>query len=495
LAFSKAPILELPIELPPRRSRKRSRSLYLQLKEAIVDGRLRPGLSLPPTRTLAAALGLSRNTIVAAYQALLSDGYLSSRHGSGTYVAPVTPLTKFRGVKAVNAARRHPSNRFWRSTAASVSKAFRASSQNPRFNFQVGMPDRTHFPFETWRRLSARALRAFARGPATRMHPQGRTALREAISKHVSYARALACEASDILVTTGAQQAFDLLARTLVTSGRTTVALEEPGYPMLRTAFMAAGARIAAIRVDEEGLIVDRLSKDTRVICVTPSHQFPLGVVMSLSRRVALLEFARARGAVIIEDDYDGEFRLGGHPVDALKTLDPGGLVFFVGTFSKCLFPSVRLGFIVAPRWAMTQLVTAKQVTDFYSPVHAQDTLAPFIAEGHLARHVRKMRRIYDERRQVLCNSLEECFGDLLQPILVPGGMHLTAWASSLAVETATLRAATEREIQLLPLSSLYSGRSPRPGIVFGYGVIDKQAIVEALALLRRSLDRKALPD
>lgn len=314
--------------------------------------------------------------------------------------------------------------------------------------------------------------------------------LREAISKHVSYARALACEADDIIVTTGAQQAFDLLARTLVMSGHTTVALEEPGYPMLRAAFIAAGAKIVPIRVDEEGLVVERLPKDTRVICVTPSHQFPLGVIMSLKRRAALLEFARVRGAVIIEDDYDGEFRVGGHPVDNLKTLDHAGQVFFVGTFSKCLFPSVRLGFVLAPTWAMKQLVTAKKISDFYSSVHAQDTLALFINGGHLAKHVRKMRKIYAERRQVLYDTIRSACGDLLRPILVPGGLHLTAFAKSVEVEAAIVDAAARLQIQLQPLSRLYVGRSARPGIVFGFGAIDKQAIAESVLLLGHALHR-----
>ena len=489
MVIPKAPLLEIPIVLAPAGSRNRSRSLYLQLKQAIITGRLRPALSLPSTRTLSVALGVSRNTVVAAYEALLSDGYLASRHGSGTYVAALTPIHNTRAPGARGAVPLR-SNRMWRCAAASLGRAVPARAQDSRYNFRVGISDRSLFPFEKWRQLSNRALRAFAREPTGRIHPQGRPLLREAIATHVSYARALRCQADNIVVTTGAQQAFDLLARTLVTPGRTTVALEEPGYPMLRAAFMVAGARIAPVRVDNEGLIVERLPKDTKIVCVTPSHQFPLGVVMSLNRRVALLEFARARGAVIIEDDYDGEFRAGGHPVDTLKTLDPAGLVFFIGTFSKCVFPAVRQGFILAPPWAMRQLEVAKQVSDFYSSVHTQDTLALFISEGHLARHVRKMRRIYDERRQALYNSLRGCFYDFLDPILVSGGLHLTAWASSLEIEEAIIEAAAEHHIHLQPLSGLYAGRSPKPGIVFGYGAIDKHAIDEGLSLLSRSFGR-----
>lgn len=487
MVISKAPLIELPIALAPKGSRIRSRSLYLQLKEAIVNGRLQPGVSLPSTRAFAAALGVSRNTILAAYQVLISDGYLASRQGSGTYVARVTPAA-VRRAGAADALRRYPSNPLLRSAAASLGKTFPGAAHDLRYNFRVGVPDKDHFPFAKWRSLAARALRAFERERGTRMDPQGRPELRDAIAKHVSYARALACEPGDIVVTTGAQQAFDLLARTLVTPGSTTVAIEEPGYPMLRAAFIAAGAKIAPIRVDDEGLTVDSLPKGAKVICVTPSHQFPLGVVMSLKRRVALLEFARKRGAVIIEDDYDGEFRVGGHPVDNLKTLDHSGHVFFVGTFSKCLFPSVRLGFILAPRGATKQLVTAKRISDFYSSVHAQDTLALFIGEGHLAKHVRKMRKVYAERHDTLYDILRSVYRDWLSPIPVPGGLHLTAFAKSAEAETLIVDAAARLQIQLQPLSRLYAGRSPRPGIVFGIGAIDEQEISKSLLLLRQAL-------
>jgi GntR family transcriptional regulator/MocR family aminotransferase len=489
LVFSKAPLFEVPITLAPKGSRTQSRSLYVQLKDAIISGRLQPGLSLPSTRTFAASLGVSRNTVVAAYQSLISDGYLYSRQGSGTYVARVTPLTTTRRAGPDDVARRYLSNPLLRDAAASLGRTFPATSQDLQYNFRVGLPDMSHFPFERWRLLATRALRAFAREPSTRVDHQGRQVLREAISKHVSYVRALGCEPNDIIVTTGAQQAFDLLARTLVTSGRTTVALEEPGYPMLRAAFIAAGARIAPVRVDKEGLIVDRLPKDAKVICVTPSHQFPLGVVMSLKRRTELLEFARLHGAVVIEDDYDGEFRVGGHPVDNLKTLDHAGRVFFVGTFSKCLFPSVRVGFILTPSWAMKQLVTAKQISDFLSSVHTQDTLALFISEGHLAKHIRKMRKIYAERRQVLYDTIQSAYRDFLTPIRAPGGLHLTAFAKSVKVEAAVIHAAAQLQIQLQPLSRLYVGRSPRPGLVFGYGAIDKQAIAKSLLLLSHTLN------
>ena len=491
MAFTGVPIFELPISVPPRGSRRRVHDLQGQLRAAILDGRLQTGLHMPPTRALAAALGISRNTVVAAYDLLSSEGYLTARRGAGTFVARLPAHASRRSTPVAAATRDHRLNAFWRRPSPLL--AHGAPRNVPVFNFRLGIPDKTLFPFETWRRLSARALRAFSKSPLAPLDLQGQPKLREAISKHVSLARAVACQPDDIVVTSGAQQAFDLIARILVTHGKTSVAVEEPGYPFSRDAFALAGARITPVRVDEEGLVVERLPNPTRIVCVTPSHQYPLGTVMSLRRRAALLEFARANDAVVVEDDYDGEFRFGGEPVDALQTLDRSGCVFYVGTFSKCLFPDIRLGFIVAPAWARQALISAKHLTDFHSPAPTQDTLAAFIAEGHLASHVRRMRRVYDDRRQLLIAKLRQDFGALLEPLPFPAGLHLTALAKSLADEERIVAQAARQGVKLCPLGPFYSAGSTRHGIVFGYGAIDDDAMVEGLDRLRRALNRPAM--
>lgn len=479
------PILDLPIILPPSGSRDLLGALHRQLRAAILDGRLRPGLRLPATRALASSLGVSRNTVVAAYDLLLSEAYLAGLPGSGTYVADVLPRYARKAARGKSAADRRL-NPFWRDAQYSSTAV---SSASQRYDFRVGLPDKALFPFHIWRRLSARALRALSKTPAFYAEPEGRPALREAIARHVSFARAVSCRPDDIVVTAGAQQGFDLLARILVVPGQTMVAMEEPGYRPMRETFAAAGAKIASVAVDREGLIVERLPADARVICVTPAHQFPLGSVMSARRRMALLQFAAARHAVVIEDDYDGEFRFGGRPLDALQTLDRADSVFYVGTFSKSLFPALRLGFVVSPPWARHALVAARQVTDWHGAVLAQDTLAAFIAEGHLARHVRKMRRVYGARRAALLAALKRHADGCLTPIASEAGLHLAAELTAKVRAEAVIAKAAELGIALQSIEGRARARVPNT-LLFGYGLIQAEQIDGAITRLAQVIDR-----
>jgi GntR family transcriptional regulator / MocR family aminotransferase len=483
---AKQAMLELAITLPPRGSGAVMRVLHKELRAAIVDGRLKPGLRLPSTRILAESWGVSRNTVMGAYDLLLSEGYLFARHGAGTYVAESLPVrVEPTAVVAEDVGTDIRLSPFWRSPPPYLDTPW--ASPNPGSSiFRLGVPDTESFPFHIWRRLLARALRAQSRSPAAYVEAEGRPLLREAIANHVSFARAVACRADDVVVTAGTQQAFDLLAKILVTPGRTTVALEDPGYPPQRAAFAAAGARLVAVPVDSEGLVVERLSPETRVICVTPSHQFPLGVAMTMRRRIELLEFARANGAVIIEDDYDGEFRFGSTPRDALQTLDRSGSVFYVGTFSKSLFPGIRLGFVVTPPWGRRALKTAKQCADWHSPVLEQDALASFIGEGHMARHVRKMRKLYAERREVTVSGLQTHFSQWLEPILSSGGLHLTALARNSVDVDAITRHARQRHMEVRSLQTYYAGENAQAGLVIGYGATAPEALVDGLLELRR---------
>ncbi|MBO6861899.1 MAG: PLP-dependent aminotransferase family protein [Alphaproteobacteria bacterium] len=475
------PIFEFPIELPPAGSRDLVRSLHQQLRDAILDGRLKPDLRLPPTRALAEGLGVSRNTAVAVYDMLLSEGYVEGRAGSGTYVADVRPRLerpKAPDRKPEDDTRLAP---FWRGKPP---PEFSPNARPPAFDFLSGYPDTTEFPFDIWNRLSGRAARALARQPAEAGDPAGEPGLRDAIANHISFARAVACSGDDIVVTAGARQAFDLLARVLVTPGQTEVALEDPGYAPTRNAFAAAGARIAPIPVDEDGLIVERIPPSVRVVCVTPSHQFPMGVTLSAKRRAALLDFAETFGASIIEDDYDSEFRLGGRPLDALQTLDQNGRVFYVGTFSKSMFPALRMGFVTVPDWAKPAVTGARHLTDWHAPSLTQQALTDFITEGHLARHVRKMRREYAARHETLTAALSHFHGGRMRVLEAHAGVHLSAVTDSGKEAEALTRRAAERSIRLDTLGA-YSRRDDAPtGLVFGYGLIQRERIEEAVARL-----------
>lgn len=483
------PMFELPIRIPPRNSGERLRALHGQLKTAILEGRLRPGLRLPATRVLASNYGVSRNTAIATYDLLLSEGYITTRHGAGTYVADVVPrVTRAANQQKSDVKRARQLGEFWQRPVLFDGSP---ASDSVRYQFRLGLPDVSRFPMATWRRLSARSLRACARRPASDEISAGRLSLREAIAKHVSFARAVACDSADIVVTNGAQQAFDLLARVLLTPKRNVVAMEDPGYRRARMAFMAAGAKIVPVPVDEEGLIVEKLPAAAGVIYVTPSHQFPTGAVMSPRRRAELLAFARANNAAIIEDDYDAEFRFGARPLDALQTLDRAGSVFYVGTFSKSLFPDLRLGFVVAPSWARPALVAAKYYADGQCSPLLQETLASFISEGHLARHVRRMRQVYGVRREALLDGLEKYLRADLTPVPSAAGLHLAAFTQAPIDADAIVERASRLGTGVYSLRRFQIGRAGRSGLVFGYSSLGAQEISEGLVRLARAFATK----
>jgi GntR family transcriptional regulator/MocR family aminotransferase len=349
------------------------------------------------------------------------------------------------------------------------------------------------FPHDIFRRVSAKQLRGLERKPASLKSAQGNQGnyyLRAAVSKHIALTRAVVCHQDDVLVTSGAQQAFDLLARSLVTPNKTVVALEDPGYPPMRVAFAAAGARLTPVGIDDEGLIIDQLPPDVSVICVCPSHQFPLGVTMSMRRRKALVEFARSRGAVIIEDDYDGEFRYDGSPLEALRTAGAADVVFYVGTFSKCMLSALRLGFIIAPDWAMRTLVAAKNCLDWHCPTPVQLAVAGFITEGHLVHHLRKMRDIYKRRRQLLLSSLHEEFSEWLHPIPSFYGMHVAALSRTSRDLDGVAEALLRNNVKIHTFSRYYLGPQTKAGLIFGYGAVNLSDMKQGLSSLRKALQR-----
>jgi GntR family transcriptional regulator / MocR family aminotransferase len=492
-------LFEIKLDLTSRGSRQASESLYRQLKAAILDGRLTPGAKLPVPRMSSRFLGVSRNTAVAVYERLAAEGHVVTRRGSGTYVADASRATRTR--KSVVHSADQRLNPFWLRPDVMAAMDFwrdQASSPPARttvapIDFRPALIDSRLFPFDLFRQVSVKQLRKLESRPASYKSPQGNQGhypLRDAITHHIALTRAVVCGADDVLVTSGAQQAFDLLARVLVRPNDTVVAIEDPGYPPMRVAFSAAGARLVPVAVDDEGLIVEQLPSDVRIICVCPSHQFPLGVTMSARRRQALVAFARRRGAVILEDDYDGEFRYEGSPLEALRTADAEDVVCYVGTFSKCMLPALRLGFIVAPDWALRSLISAKNCMDWHCPTPVQMGVARFIAEGHLQRHVRRLRRIYKERRELILKCLEEDLSQWLTPIRSCYGLHVAAQARTKQDMDRVSEMLLREQIKVHAFSRYYLGVPAKAGLVFGYGTVDPAQIRQGFGTLRRALTR-----
>jgi GntR family transcriptional regulator / MocR family aminotransferase len=487
------PLFELKLKLAPAGSRRSAQVLYRELKAAILDGRLLAGARLPATRDAAHVFGLSRNTAAEAYERLVGEGLVATRRGSGTYVTSKPPkASRMLERKARSDSRLNP---FWlREDVRSSLDFWReppGTEAGAAIDFRPALIDTRLFPLDVFRRVSVQQLRRLEKKPASFKSPQGNQGhfpLRDATARHIALTRAVVCSAQDILVTAGAQQAFDVLARALVIPQKTLVAVEDPGYPPMRIPFAAAGAKLIAVPVDAEGIRVDRLPEETRVICVCPSHQFPLGISMSARRRRELVEFARKRGAVIVEDDYDGEFRYQGSPMEALRALDAEDVVFYVGTFSKCMWPALRLGFIVAPEWAMRTLVTAKNALDWHCPVPIQMGVARFMSEGHLKRHVRKLREVYRRRRDCLLGILSREFADWLEPIPSFYGMHVAALAKRPVDLEAVSLQLQKAQVKVHTLSRYYLGEPGRRGLIFGLGSVNEREIRSGLAALARAL-------
>jgi GntR family transcriptional regulator / MocR family aminotransferase len=496
----KDPLFEIDIDVARKGYRGSADAVYRQIKNAITEGRLVPGSKLPPTRQSTGIFGVSRNTAAQVYERLKIEGCVVTRHGSGSYVADKSSLPSRRPAQRRGRTNfSHHLNNFWLRPDITSAMGFwrdppSQSSVQGRtsvIDMRPAMVDSRLFPFDTFRRISARQLRGLESKPASYKSAQGNQGnfyLRQAIRKHIALTRAVVCEPGDIVVTSGAQQAFDLIARVLVTPGQTVVALEDPGYPPMRVGFIAAGAKLACVGVDDEGLIVDDLPHDAKIICLTPSHQFPLGITMSARRRQALLDFARQHRAVIIEDDYDGEFRYEGGSLEALRSVEFDDVVFYVGTFSKCMLSAFRLGFIVAPDWAMPNLVAAKNCLDWHCPTPIQSAVAGFIAGGHLERHVRKMRAIYKLRRETLLKTLEEDLSKWLKPIYSIYGLHIAATAKTAANLERVAELLLRRNVKIHTLSRYFLGEQTSKGLIFGFGTVDAAEIRKGIGLLGKTL-------
>ena len=452
--------------------------IYRQLRASILEGRLRPGERLPPSRELALGLSVSRTTVCVGYDRLVSEGFVTSRVGAGTFVNGHCEPRRGGMRRLPGVLRPRP---FW--DEVKLPTGFWRPTE---YDFRSGISDARLFPYETWRRLMGRELRASAVGHGEYADPAGHRGLREAIARHIGIARGVVASADDVVVTNGTQQAVDIVARVLLAPGD-RVAVEDPGYGPPRRLFATLGARVAGVPVDAEGLIVDSIPRDTRLVYVTPSHQYPLGMSMSLARRMALLAWAERHDAAIIEDDYDSEFRFVGRPIEPLQTLDRAGRVIYVGSFSKTMLATLRIGFVVAPASVGHAIQAAKFLTDWHTALPTQAALARFIDGGWFARHVRRMREVYRARHERVVATLTTQFADDLEVVASSVGMHLCAIARTATVDqmAAVVGRASAAGVECHPLSMFAAGAAPRSGLVLGYGAIATEDIDEGMRRLR----------
>jgi len=463
------------------------RQVYLGFRHAILSGKFQSGEKLPSTRDVAEQLGISRTVVLLAYDQLLSEGFAVGRSGSGTYVsngvgASPSPASLTDEVKL-------SLSRFGSSAAAAWSK-MDFPQRRPRslpYDFAYGRSDLETFPFAMWRRLLLRHAR---KAPASKLDygpASGNLALREAICTHLRRSRAVNCDASQVLVVSGSQQALDLIARVLIERSD-RVAVEDPSYQGTREILCAAGARLLPVAVDRDGLKTDKLPASARIAFVTPSHQFPTGAILPLSRRLALLGWAKRASAVIVEDDYDGEFRYEGQPLESLQGLDRDGRVIYIGTFSRTVFSSLRIGYLVAPVSLVPAFTAAKWLSDRHTATLEQETLAEFISSGMYERYLRRMRRRNAARRRTLLEALQIHLRDRVDVTGDGAGAHVVLWPRKRIAEESAIAAAATRGVGVSGISPYFLKRPSRPGLLLGYSRLTEREIREGIRRLSEVL-------
>ncbi|MCC7368409.1 MAG: PLP-dependent aminotransferase family protein [Chloroflexi bacterium] len=521
----------LTVPLDERGSLSLQQQLYTRLRDDILARRLRPGERLPPSRSLAGQLAVSRTTVVLVYEQLVAEGYAEARQGAGTFVSRQIPddaLAAARRPRLVALPHGHPADgdlgnsgaasaaddatdrdesagvgllSAWGGRMAEVHRQVWggdgrvAERYGPLpFDFRPGRPDWDTFPRQIWGRLTARQVRERSEELASYGDPAGYRPLREAIATHLGQTRGVRCSAEQVVVVNGSQQGADLLIRLCLDPGD-RAALEDPGYAGAALTLRAHGMSVAPVPVDDDGLDVAALPAPDaddapRLVYVTPSHQFPTGATLSLPRRLRLLEWAARRGATIVEDDYDSDFRYSGRPLESLQGLDTHGVVAYVGSFSKALFPPLRVGFVVLPPRLVEPFVAAKWLADRQTATLDQQVLSDFIGEGHFERHLRRMRRLYQSRRDSLLEAIRREPGAELMPGGDGAGLHLVGWLPADADAVALAEEAARLGVATPALDPYYQGKVRRPGLMLGFAALDEERIAEGVRRLAQAARR-----
>ncbi len=461
------------------------RQLYSALRNAILNGTLRSQTRLPSTRQLAEELNIGRNTVITAFEQLYSEGYLTTQVGSGTRVATIESLD----LEGTN--HKHPSKTQYNSKSLAIRgqhlEGIRRTTASPRVRaFQPGLPAFDQFPFQLWSRILARHQRQPRFADLGYAHSGGHPSLKLALCEYLAQSRGVVCEPEQIIIVSGAQAALDLASRMLIDPGD-EVWLEEPGYPGARGALLAAGAQLVPVPVGPLGLDVsagESSSPNARLAYVSPSFQYPSGVTLGLEQRLRLLDWARRAQAWILEDDYDSEYRYRGRPISAMQGLDPGGRVVYLGTFSKTLYPSLRIGYLVVPAGLSPAFARALRHTGQSAPVLPQLALAEFIAQGHYSAHLRRMRTLYAQRKTRLTQLLSEYLPDLADFPETDGGMQLPVWLKPGLDAGRISERAFEQNIVAPNLAEFYLGKQPQPGLFLGFAGVAEDEMETAMSRL-----------
>lgn len=482
--------MELAIALNNNSSKSLHQQLYEQIRQAILSGRLTAGEKVPSTRFLAKSLSISRFTVTTSYEQLLSEGYLETVTGSGTFVCKQLPDDLIYSNPIDNIEKDNCSSiklSMYGKTLVNIANVPRITEPKLEINFRYGTPALTEFPIKLWRRLLSRYCNTNLNWLDYSTEPNGYQPLRAAITHYLTRSRAVNCVPEQILITNGTQQALDLILRLLIEPGE-TVAIENPGYLSGKIIFETQNIQIVPISVDNSGLIVQELinyqPQNIRLVYVTPSHQFPTGAILSLPRRLELLNWAQQTGGLIIEDDYDSEFRYSEKPIPALQGLDQRDSVIYIGTFSKVLFPSLRIGYLVLPKSLISIFTRAKWLNDRHLPILEQQVLTEFINEGYLESHLRKMRSIYDKRRQTLVNCLKEHFGKSAEILGEKAGIHLMVRLNTNFSDEEIIQRAAKNGLGIMSANPYYLTTHPPGEFIFGYGELTEMQLQEGIKRL-----------